>query len=107
MVNVPTDWAWPALIQSLQNDISHLRDLMDEARRETSTIREQHRKELDGLIEQLRVVRAELEPIIEEREASRKARREMVWDWIGKGGWIVIVGAVAAGWHYIKRHLND
>ena len=108
MANVPTnehaDWAWPALIHSLQNDIAHLRELMDEARRETSAAREAHRRELDALIEQLRLVKHELDPILEEREAAKAARREMVWGWIGKGGWMLVLGALAAAWHFLTEH---
>ena len=52
MASAPSsDWAWPALIQSLQHDIAALRSSMDDARRETAQVRELHRKELDGLIE--------------------------------------------------------
>lgn len=101
------DWAWPALIQSLQRDITHLRDLMDEARRETAAAREAHRKELDALIEQLREVKSHLEPILSEREAAKKARREMVWGWMGKGGWVIILAAAATAWHWISKHLGE
>jgi hypothetical protein len=109
MANVPTsspDWAWPALIQSLQRDIEHLRDLMDDARRETAATREAHRKELDALIEQLRAVKAELDPILEEREARRKARRAVAWEWAGKGGWALFALIALAVWHWISEHLQ-
>ena len=43
------DWAWPALIQSLQRDIEHLRGAVDDLRRETVQSRERHRDELDDL----------------------------------------------------------
>jgi hypothetical protein len=98
------DWAWPALIQSLQRDIEHLRGAVDDMRRETSHARERHREELDGLIDQLREVRSELDPILTEREASKAAKREMVWGWVGKGGWLVLLGTAAAVWHWITNH---
>lgn len=101
------DWAWPALIQSLQHDISHLREMMDDARRETAASRELHRKELDGLIEQLREVRSQLGPIVNERQQTQKARRAVLWDWIGKGGWVLIAGAAMAIWHYLAKHLGE
>lgn len=106
MANAPSgpDWAWPALIQSLQQDITHLRTVMDEARRETAAAREAHRRELDSLIEQLREVRAEIDPILEEREVAKKARRDLVWNWVGKGGWIIVTGLALAVWHYLTQH---
>lgn len=105
--NDNVDWAWPALIQSLQRDIEHLRDLMDDARRETAQTREAHRKELDALIEQLRAVKAELDPILEEREAAKKARRDLVWGWVGKGGWLIATGIALAVWHYLTQHAGE
>ena len=78
------DWAWPALIQSLQRDIEHPRGAVDDLRRETVQSRERHRDELDGLIDQLRAVRSELDPILSERAGARKAKRDMLWDWVGK-----------------------
>lgn len=108
MASAPTtDWAWPALIASLQHDIAQLRGAMDEARRETSTARELHRRELDALIEQLRDMKRELGPIVEERNAAKEARRDILWGWIGKGGWALIATAVAIFWHWITRHHND
>jgi hypothetical protein len=109
MANAPTssDWAWPALIQSLQHDIAHLHELMNEARRETVATREAHRRELDSLIDQLRDVRAEIDPILEEREAARQAKREMIWGWVGKSGWIVATGIALAVWHYITNHTGN
>ena len=100
------DWAWPALIRSLQTDIAHLRELMDEARRETSAAREQHRRELDALIDQLRAVRHQLDPIVEERRAARDAQRQTVWKWIERAGWggILIVGY--ALWHWLNNHTD-
>lgn len=107
MANAPTnDWAWPALIQSLQHDIVRLHETVELMRRETSQARERHREELDELIDQLRAVRSELDPIIEERNAAQKAKREMVWDWIGKGGWILIAAAAIAIWHYLREHFR-
>ena len=100
------DWAWPALIQSLQRDIEHLRGAVDDLRRETVQSRERHRDELDGLIDKLREVRSELDPILSERAGARKAKRDMMWDWIGKGGWIVLTGLAIAVWHYMTKHLG-
>ena len=98
------DWAWPALIQSLQRDIEHLRGAVDDMRRESVQSRERHRDELDGLIDQLREVRTELDPILEERQAGRAAKREMVWGWLGKAGWIALLALGAAVWHYLTEH---
>lgn len=101
------DWAWPALIQSLQRDISHLRELTDEARREAAAVREQHRKELDGLIEQLRDVRSELAPLVKERVETARLARQTRWGWIERAGWVVMGGIALAVWEFVKRHLND
>ena len=107
MANAPSDWAWPALIQSLQHDIIRLHEIVDSMRRETSDARERHREELDELIDQLRRVRSELDPILNERQAAQQAKREMVWDWVGKGGWVVLTGIAIAVWHYLTRHINE
>ena len=109
MVNAPNsaDWAWPALIESLQRDIAHLRELMDEARRETAQARERHRQELDALIEQLRLVRAELGPIVKEREDTSKLARETRWGWIERAGWVAIGGIALALWELLKRNLKE
>jgi Spy/CpxP family protein refolding chaperone len=104
--NPPADWAWPALIQSLQRDIGQLRELMDEARRETIQVREIHRKELDALIDQLRSVREQLNPIVKEREDSNRLSRETRWSWIERTGWVVIGGLALAAWHFIKENLR-
>lgn len=98
------DWAWPALIQSLQRDIEHLRGSVDDMRRESVQSRERHRDELDDLIDQLRRVRSELDPILSERQAAQKAKRAVLWDWIGKGGWILLTGVALAAWHYLTKH---
>lgn len=107
MANAPTDWAWPALIQSLQNDIIRLHETVESLRRDTSMARERHREELDDLIDQLRRVRAELDPILTEREEAQKARHELFWGWLGKGGWILLAGAAAFLYHLLTRHLNE
>ena len=104
MVNREPDWAWPALIQSLQRDIDHLRTLIDEARREGTHAREVHRQELDTLIDELREVRTELDPILEERQTARDAKREMLWGWVGKAGWVALIALGVAAWHYITEH---
>jgi hypothetical protein len=106
-VSPPTDWAWPALIQSLQRDIAHLRELMDEARRETAAAREAHRNELNALIEQLRIVRDQVDPIVKEREDSEKLARETRWSWIERAGWVVMGGIALAVWEFLKRHLRE
>ena len=98
------DWAWPALIQSLQRDIEHLRGAVDDMRRESVQSRERHRDELDGLIDQLREVRTELDPILEERQTARAAKRQMLWGWVGKAGWIALLALGAAVWHYLTEH---
>jgi hypothetical protein len=106
--NIPqTDWAWPALIQSLQRDIGQLRELMDEARRETFAAREAHRKELDALIEQLRAVREQLTPIVKEREDNTRLSRETRWSWVERGGWLVMGFIALAVWQFIRRHLSE
>lgn len=107
MANVPPspDWAWPALIQSLQRDIAHLRELMDDARRETAAAREAHRLELNALIEQLRVVRDQVAPIVKEREEGSKLARETRWSWIERAGWVAMGGIALALWEFFKRHL--
>ena len=107
MANVQVDWAWPALIESLQRDIAHLRELMDEARRETAQAREAHRKELDALIEQLRLVRAELGPIVKEREEGERLARETRWSWFERAGWIVMGGLALAAWEFLRRQLRE
>ena len=109
MVNAPNsaDWAWPALIESLQRDIAHLRELMDEARRETAQARERHRQELDALIEQLRVVRNELEPIVKERTNTQRLAQETRWRWFERAGWVVMGGIALAVWDFIRRHLSE
>lgn len=108
MVNVSEhDWAWPALIQSLQRDVERLREAMDEARRETAQAREAHRKELDALIDQLRALRNDISPIVKEREDSAKLARETRWSWIERAGWIAMGGIALAVWEYLRRHLND
>ena len=101
-----SDWAWPALIQSLQHDISHLRTLIDEARHENAAVREAHRKELNAMIEELREVRNAIDPILEEREAAQKARRDMIWGWVGRGGWLIALGVALAIWHYFTSHIK-
>jgi hypothetical protein len=30
----------------------------------------------------------------------------MLWDWIGKGGWILLTGVAIAVWHYMTKHLG-
>ena len=104
--NSSHDWAWTTLIQSLQNDIVRLHDTVENLRRETGDARERHREELDDLIEQLRRVRVELDPILTERQAAQKARREIVWGWVGRGGWILIAGVAFTIWHYISKHVH-
>ena len=99
-----TDWAWPALIQSLQHDISKLRDLMDEARRETVQAREAHRRELDALIEQLREVKSHLDPIVRERSDRDRLAQQTWWKWLERIGWGGIVLTALAVWHYVKEH---
>ena len=106
-MNNNPDWAWPALIQSLQRDISNLRDLMDEARREAATAREVHRRELDSLIDQLRDLRNDLMPLKKERDDNAKLARETRWSWIERAGWIVMGGIAFAVWEFVKRHLRE
>lgn len=107
MANVHDDWAWPALIQSLQRDIGHLRDAMDEARRETAQEREQHRKAIDSLIEQLRDVRNKIEPIVKERTDGQRLARETRWSWIERAGWIVMGGLALVVWEWLRNHAGD
>ena len=101
------DWAWPALIQSLQQDITHLRELMDDVRRESSNAREQHRQELNHMIEQLRDLRDKLHPIVKEREDTQKLARQTRWAWIERFGWILMGGIALSVWHYISKHLSE
>ncbi len=107
MANVHDDWAWPALIQSLQRDIAHLRELMDEARRETAQAREVHRRELDGLIDQLREVKSRLDPIVKERDDGERLARQTRWSWLERAGWIAMGGIALALWEFIKRQVRD
>jgi hypothetical protein len=109
MASAPSspDWAWPALIQSLQRDVERLREAMDEARRETAAAREAHRKELDALIDQLRALRNDIAPIVKEREDDEKLARETRWSWIERAGWVVMGGLALAVWEFLRRHLND
>jgi hypothetical protein len=81
MNNTSGDWAWPALIQSLQHDIARLHELMDEERRDNAQARSEHRRQLDALIEQLRDVRAELDPIVDERRRTEDLRNKTWWAW--------------------------
>lgn len=105
MANAPThDWAWPALIHSLQTDIAHLREIMDETRRESVAAREAHRRELDALIEQLREVRADLGPIVRERTDREKLAQATWWKWIERAGWAGIALAAYAVWHWVNEH---
>lgn len=106
-MNNNPDWAWPALIQSLQRDIANLRDLMDEARREAATAREVHRRELDSLIDQLRDLRNDLMPLKKERDENTKLARETRWAWIERLGWIVMGGIALAVWDFVRRHLQS
>ena len=108
-MNAPltNDWAWPKLIESLQRDIARIQELVEAMRIESAEAREAHRQELSRLIEQLRTVKDQLEPIISERAEAAKAKREMVWGWIGKGGWIVLTGVALACWHYLTKHLGE
>lgn len=98
------DWAWPALIQSLQSDIAQLRMTLDDVRRETVNVREVHRRELDGLIEQLRDVRDQLRPIAKEREDNQKLSLETRWAWIERAGWVVMGGIALALWDWFRKH---
>lgn len=100
----PDDWAWPALIHSLQRDIAHLRELMDETRRESVAARETHRRELDALIEQLRQVRADLGPIVRERTDRDRLAQETIWKWVERVGWGALVLVAYAVWHYVANH---
>ena len=106
-VSPPTDWAWPALIQSLQRDVERLREAMDEARRETVQAREAHRKELDALIDQLRSLRNDISPIVKEREDGERLARETRWSWVERAGWIVMGGLALAAWEFLKRNLRE
>lgn len=109
MASAPShpDWAWPALIQSLQRDVERLREAMDEARRETAAAREAHRRELDTIIEQLRQLRNDVSPIVKERETEDKLARETRWSWIERAGWIVIGGVALAAWEFVKRQVRE
>lgn len=98
------DWAWPALIQSLQQDIAHLRDLIETSQRESIHAREQHRREIDALIEQLRAVQAELTPIVTERRERSRNAQAIWWKWIERAGWAGLALAAYAVWHYIIKH---
>lgn len=101
----PTDWAWPRLLDSLQRDIARLQETVEDMRRESVEARERHREELDKIIAQLRAVQNELSPLVSDREQARKARRELIWDWFGRAGWIAIAGLLIAGWHYLTKHV--
>jgi len=90
------------LIESLQRDIAHLREHVDEGRREAA----EHRRQIDALIEQLHEVRSRLEPILSEREAAIKSRRDLMWSWASKGGWVLMAAIGYAVWHYVTRHLG-
>ncbi len=108
MASAPTsDWAWPALIQSLQHDISALRASMDDARRETAQIRELHRRELDGLIEQLRELRNEITPVMRERKEQAALVQKTKWSWVERAGWLVMGGIALAIWEALKRWVRE
>ena len=110
MANVQTnhaDWAWPALIQSLQHDIASLRATMDEARRETAAAREAHRRELDALIEQLRDLQNAIDPVVKERRDRETLANKTLWAWIERAGWLLMGGIALAVWEFMKRHLHE
>lgn len=109
MANAPSspDWAWPALIQSLQRDVERLREAMDDARRETAAAREAHRRELDALIDQLRALRNDIAPIVKERADDERLAKETRWGWIERAGWVVIGGIALAVWEFMKRLWNE
>lgn len=109
MASAPSspDWAWPALIQSLQRDVERLREAMDEARRETAQAREAHRRELDALIDQLRQLRNDISPIVKERDDNKRLATQTRWGWIERAGWVVMGGIALAVWEFMRRHLND
>ena len=108
MASVPTsDWAWPALIQSLQRDILHLREVVEQHRHDSDQARDAHRRELDSLIQQLRELRNDIEPVITDRAETQKLARQTRWGWIEKAGWVLAGGIAIAAWDFIKRHLHE
>lgn len=97
------DWVWPKLIESLQRDIERLRETIEATRQEAATVREAHRKELDALIEQLRSLRNDLNPIVSERVQNARLAKETRWKWIERLGWVAMGGVSLAVWEFLKR----
>ena len=109
MANVQTnspDWAWPALIQTLQQDIARLHAAVDTLRHEHHSAREHHQAEIGRLVEQLREVQQQLEPIVEDRTTFRDDRREVSKRWFERAGWGLLLAVGYAVWHYLSNHLN-
>jgi hypothetical protein len=76
-------------------------------RKETQQAREKHREEVDSLIDQLRMVRAELDPIVSSRNADMTAKQRVKWAWIERLGWVAMGGIAIAAWEVIKRELRQ
>jgi hypothetical protein len=100
------DWAWPRLIDSLQRDIARLHESVEGMRQESVAAREQHRRELDILIGQLRDVRSQLDPIISERASTKSQLERLRWAWIERAGWVGIGVLALVFWEYVTRHMN-
>jgi chromosome segregation ATPase len=108
MANAPiNDWAWPALIQSLQHDIARLHDAVELLRCDSQSSRDRHEREIGQLVEQLRDVQSQLRPIVSDRANITEAKRDISRRWIERGGWALIVAVAFTVWHYISTHLGE
>lgn len=100
------DWAWPKLIESLQNDIARLERRLEQHGEEAASERAKHRADIDRLIHLLEDLRAKVNPILTEREENAKLRRETKWSWIERAMWGGTGFLAFAAWEFIKRHLG-
>ena len=108
MANAPiNDWAWPALIQSLQHDIARLHDAVELLRCDSQSSRDRHEREIGQLVDQLREVQHQLHPIVKDRANVTEAKRDISRRWIERGGWALIVAVAFTVWHYISTHLGE
>jgi hypothetical protein len=105
-MNEKDDWAWPALIHTLQQDISRLHAAVETLRNDHQASRDRYQAEVARLVDQLRAVQQQLEPIVKDRSATQNDRREIGVRWAERAGWGLLLGVGYAIWHYITNHLH-
>ena len=96
------DWAWPKLIDSLQRDISQLQSAVEAMRQQSSEAAIEHRKEIDSLIQSLRVVRDEIRPLAEKHKRDTEGMHRIKVAWAERAGWAVLGGIAYLVWQYFK-----